>query len=127
MDAQLSWGNFYTGKNTALETSLGWNFTRRINFSADWERNYIQIGNTDFTTNEIGGRFEYAFSNVLVSSLFGQWNNEDEKVLLNFRVNWIPQSGSYFYFVINQEYATANGVKLINTTVLSKLVWLFAR
>jgi len=45
---------------------------------------------------------------------------------LLYRINWIPKIGSYFYFIINQEYDTNNGVNLGRTTIPGKLIWRFA-
>ncbi len=94
--------------------------------SLDWQRNYIQLPQESFTTNEIGGRIDYAFNPKLQTSMFAQWNNENENILLNYRINWIPKVGSYFYFVINQELSTETKIKLERTTILGKLIWRFA-
>ena len=125
-ELQYSWGDFYNGRRNEFEVNLGLNIHEQLNLSADWERNYIKIDDKSFTTDEIGGRLEYAFSPRLTTSLFNQWNNEDDEIILNFRVNWIPKSGSFFYFVVNQEYTTDGKIAVQNTTVLSKLTWLFS-
>ncbi len=126
-NSQYSWGNFYTGQRRELEFSLGWNLHKKLNVSADWDRNEIKLNQNKFTTDELGGRIEYAFNPMLYTSFFGQWNNEDDEVILNFRLNWLPAAGSYFYFVVNQEYSTANSkISLQNTTIISKLIWRFA-
>lgn len=50
-----------------------------------------------------------------------------KEILLNYRINWIPKIGSFFYFVINQNISTeGDKLKLTRTTVLAKLVWRFA-
>ena len=78
-------------------------------------------------TDEVGGRVIYAYNPKLNTSLFGQWNNEDDEILLNYRINWIPKIGSDFYFVINQVIETGNNtLKLAQTTILAKLIWRFA-
>jgi len=65
--------------------------------------------------------------NMLNTSLFGQWNNEDEEILLNSRIHWIPKIGSDFYFVINQVIETGNNtLKLAQTTIVAKLILRFA-
>jgi hypothetical protein len=59
--------------------------------------------------------------------LFGQWNSEDDEVLLNFRVNWIPKIGSDFYFVVNQVIETGDDtIRFTEITILAKLIWRFA-
>ena len=92
----------------------------------DWQRNFIQLPEKSLNTDELGGRIDYAFNPKLQTSIFAQWNNEDDVVLVNYRINWIPKIGSFFYFVINQAYDTNNGIKLERTTVLGKLIWRFA-
>ena len=92
----------------------------------DWQRSYIQLPEKSFITDELGGRVDYAFNPKLQTSLFAQWNNEDDDILVNYRINWIPKIGSFFYFVINQEYNTDNGISIERTTIIGKLIWRFA-
>ena len=120
-------GTFYTGKRTRLSTAVNLNLNRHWNLNAEWSRNYLHFTELDLITDEVGGRVIYAYNPKLNTSLFGQWNNEDDEVLLNFRINWIPKIGSDFYFVVNQVIETAgNSLKLTETTVLAKLIWRFA-
>ncbi len=122
----ISTGDFYTGKRFKLFTFLGVSINKHFRFSVTWNHNDISFPGTQFSTNEFGGRFTYSFNPKLLTSLFGQWNSKDEEIILNYRVNWIPKIGSYFYFVINQTISTANNkFTLENTTVLSKLIWFF--
>ncbi len=77
--------------------------------------------------HETGGRIEYAFNPKLNTGFYGQWNNEDEEILLNLRVNWIPKIGSDFYLAINQSIDLSDShFKFNDFAVLSKLVWRFA-
>lgn len=118
-------GEFYTGDRQELELSTSFNFNKHLNVSLDWQRNYIQISQQSFITDELGGRVDYAFNPKLETSVFAQWNNEDDNLLVNYRMNWIPKIGSYFYFVVNQEFDTNHGIKLKRTTILGKLIWRF--
>ena len=120
-------GEFYTGKRTRLSTEVNLNINNHWNLSAEWSRNYLYFDDLDFVTDEVGGRVIYAYNPKLNTSLFGQWNNEDDEILLNYRINWIPKIGSDFYFVINQVIETGNNtLKLAQTTILAKLIWRFA-
>ena len=126
-DIFLNWGSFYTGNRTRLSTSGNLNINRHWNLSAEWSRNYLDFDELDFVTDEVGGRVIYAYNPKLNTSLFGQWNNEDNEILLNYRINWIPKIGSDFYFVINQVIETGNNTwKLTQTTIVAKLIWRFA-
>jgi len=120
-------GTFYTGRRTRLSTEANLNLNRHWNVSAEWSRNYLYFTELDFITDEISGKVIYAYSPKLNTSLFGQFNNEDEEILLNFRINWIPKIGSDFYFVVNQLIDTRdNSFKFVETTILAKLIWRFA-
>ena len=50
----------------------------------------------------LGARADFAFTPTLFGAVSGQWNNEDEEVILNFRLNWSPRPGSDLFLVINQ-------------------------
>ena len=123
----INWGDFYTGRRTRLSTAANYNVNKHWNLSAEWSRNYLYFDILDFITDEVGGRVIYAYNPKLNTSLYGQWNNEDDEILFNFRINWIPKIGSDFYFVVNQVVDTkGNGFRFTRTTILAKLIWRFA-
>jgi len=123
--SSINIGEFYTGSRQEYELYTSFNFNKHLNIGIDWQRNYVKLPQNSFTTDEIGGRIDYAFNTKLQTSLFSQWNNEDKNILLNYRINWIPKIGSFFYFVINQELSTKQGIKLERTTIIGKLIWRF--
>lgn len=98
---------------------------KQLNFNIDWRRNFVQLPEKDFSTDEIDGQVDHAFNPKLNSSIYAQWNTEDDDILVNYRINWIPKIGSWFYFVVNQEFDTSDGVKLGRTTIMGKLIWRF--
>lgn len=124
---ETSWGGYYSGDRTSSVVMLQLNLNKHLNVSADYEWNNLEFPEGNFTTHETGGKVEYAFNPKLFTSLYGQWNNEDEEILLNFRLSWIPKIGSDFYLAVNQKISTAGSkLKVEDTVVLSKLVWRFA-
>ncbi len=125
IDAAINIGDFYTGKRQEYQFVTNFNINKHLNLSIDWQHNYLQLPQERFTTNELGGRIDYAFNPKLLTGIFAQWNNEEETILVNYRINWIPKIGSYFYFVVNQEVDTQNGLSLERTTVIGKLIWRF--
>lgn len=118
--------SFVTNPNGAMADSwLGGDSGNSYN--TDWNYNNLDLPGGVLKVHEIGGRIDYALNPHLNSSLFAQWNNESEEILLNYRINWIPKIGSYFYFVVNQNISTHdNQIKLTRTTILGKLIWRFA-
>ena len=125
-DLAINVGEFYTGDRQRFKINTYFNINKHMNFNIDWQRNYVQLPEESLVTDEIGGRIDYAFNPKLQSSIYGQWNSQDETILVNYRINWIPKIGSYFYFVVNQEFDTNGGIKIKRTTILGKLIWRFA-
>jgi len=120
-------GQFYTGHRQEYAFFAKLNLGKHFNLGIDWTKNFISMPNKSFPVDEIGARIDYAYNPKLNASVFAQWNSQDNEVLLNYRINWIPKIGSFFYFVINQNVNTENNkLKLTRTTILAKLVWRFA-
>lgn len=125
-DFQINYEGFYDGKRTSTQWGMNINVNKHMNFNFNWNRNYIEFSKEKFVVHELGGKIVYALNPKLNTSLFGQWNNEDKEIILNYRVNWIPKIGSNFYFVINQLLDHETGrYKLKKTTLLVKFVWRF--
>ncbi len=123
---EVQWGDFYTGKRTEWYLGTVFHINNNISLRSSVAQNYITLPEGTFTINEFEGRIDMAISPDLFGTVFGQWNNEDEEVLLNFRVNWIPTPGTNLFFVVNQGFDTFGGSwRSTNTTVLTKLIWRF--
>ena len=122
--AQVNWGDFYSGSSLSPYVGAGWSITKSFSLNGNWHRNIIAINNSKLTTDEVGGSVSYSFNPKLFSNIYAQWNNEENLVVLNYRVNWIPKIGSNVYFVINQLVSTEGG-KFRNTdlAILAKFVW----
>lgn len=124
--AGVNWGDFYDGTRTAWAAGLVWRMNKYFSLSCDHQQNRIALPGGRFRLNESGGRADFALHPRLFGALFAQWNDEDDEMRLNFRVNWIPKPGADFFFVINQAVDTSHDRWLVtNTTVLTKLVWHF--
>ncbi len=121
---EMGWGEFYLGKQLSISTSGRWKVSKHLTVRGDYEHNRITFGDDSFLVDEVGARADFAFTPTLFGAVSGQWNNEDEEVILNFRVNWIPRPGSDLFLVINQQAETwQSRWNPTHTAVLSKLVW----
>ncbi len=126
LSGRVSGGGFYTGKRTSLSTGLTFNISKHWGLYTLWGRNYVNLPEGHFITDEVASRIQYAYNPKLNTSLFGQWNTEGQDILLNFRINWIPKIGTDFYFVVNQSISTIDHKFTIErTTVIGKLIWRF--
>jgi len=123
----FDFGEFYTGKNTKTYFNFKWYPSKHFNISTDWIRNDVRLAEGNFITNEIGSRLEYAFTPKLLNSIYSQWNNYSQEVLLNYRIHWIPKVGSDFYLAVNQKIKTENNCfKFTDFALLAKIIWRFA-
>ena len=122
----VNWGDFYDGKRIEWFVRSTFQVNKHLSLSTDFSQNDIDLPGGHFIVNEFGGRINLAINPDLFGSVFGQWNNDENELLLNFRVNWIPQPGKNFYFVVNQAFdATGGRWQTTATTVLTKLIWRF--
>lgn len=122
----VNWGNFYNGSRTEWAGRFGWRLNKHLSLSADYRHDDISLPAGDFAVNEVSGRIRFAFNPDLFGSLFAQWNNEDNEILLNLRLNWIPTPGTDFFLVVNQSYDTHHDAwRMTKTTMLTKLIWRF--
>ena len=120
------WGDYYNGKSTEWFIEGTAKLNNHISISSDFTQNRITLPTGNFTVNEFGGRANLAISPDLFGSIYVQWNNDDQLMLVNFRVNWIPTPGTDFYVVINQNVDThSSHLNVTHTTVLTKFIWRF--
>jgi hypothetical protein len=125
---EFSTGGYYTGNRLQNEVYLKLNVNKHLNLSVDYAWNRLDFGDGSFTTRETGGRIDYAFTPKLYTSLYSQWNNEDEEIVMNFRLTWIPKVGSDFYLAVNHTVDTGRPTwRRVDTAILAKFVFRLAR
>jgi hypothetical protein len=128
IDANFSWGGFYTGRITKLGSSVGINVNKHLNFKTDYILNKIHLPEGNVTTHELAEYINYAFNPRLDISVFGQWNSLDDLLLGNFRLHWIPNIGSDLYVVYNRGYEDLKHFSFMRPQTsagAAKLVWRF--
>jgi hypothetical protein len=104
-----------------------WKVNKHLTLQGDFEHNRVAFGGEAAKVQEAGARADFAFSPTLFGAVSGQWNNEDDEGIFNFRLNWIPRPGSDLFVVINQQSETWDSRwNPVQTTVLTKLVWRIA-
>ncbi len=124
---EINEGGFYLGRR--LEATLGarWKAGKHLGLSGEYVHNRITFEERRFRVDEATGRLDLALTPNLFGALAGQWNSEDREIILNFRLNWIPQPGSDLFLVINQSADSGDRFWVpTRTTVVSKLVWRLA-
>ncbi len=128
-DAAVNWGEFYDGFSTEWEADLAWKMNRHFGTSLAYQRTDIRLPAGRFAIDEVVGRMNFSVTPKLFGSIFAQWNNDDDEVLFNLRVTWIPKPGANLYFVLNQFGDTLNPrgrIQMNKTVAMIKFVWYFS-
>ncbi len=128
IDANYGWGGFYTGRISILESALGINISKHLNFKTGYTLNKVKLPQGDVTTNELAEYVNYAFNPLFDIATFVQWNSLDDLLLGNFRLHWIPNIGSDLYVVYNRGYDDLKHFSFMrpnSSAGAAKLVWRF--
>ena len=99
LNMNTSWGDFYNGTMDSFRSGLTLKLNMHYSVSADMRYNNITIGDTKMITREYGSRVIVNFTSRISANTFVQYNNETEKVNVNFRFHYIPKVGSDIYIV----------------------------
>jgi hypothetical protein len=123
----VNWGKFYDGSSTEWEAQLAWKPGRHFSASAAYQRTDIRLPAGAFAIDEVLSRLNFSLTPRLYGSVFGQWNNDDDEILFNFRVTWIPKPGAVLYFVFNQfgDTLDPHAWRMNKTVAMVKFVWYF--
>jgi hypothetical protein len=127
--AGLNWGKFYNGTSTEWDTELTWKMNRYYGLSLSYKRIDIRLPDGGFAIDEVVGRMNFSVNPKLYGAVFAQWNNDESKILFNFRITWIPKPGASLYFVLNQFSDTPDLLgkwRPFKTAAMLKFVWYFS-
>jgi len=119
-------GKYYDADYLNLHGFWAYNFNANLNVNASYSLNKLTKNSNEFVDHKITTRIDYSFNPKLGSSLYAQYSDYYDEILINFRINWIPIVGSDLYFVVNQSFSRTNPKwTLENTTIISKFIWRF--
>ncbi len=90
MGAGLNWGKFYMGSSVEWDTNLAWKPTRYYGLSLSYKRTDIRLPEGGLAIDEVVTRMTVSVTPKLFGAVFAQWNNDENKILFNLRVTWIP-------------------------------------
>ena len=98
-------GQFYGGTRVRTFGSVVWTPSPRFRTSINYNVQQIELPQGNFTTRIVSSGFDVVFSPRLSWTNLIQYDNVSDVVGVNIRLNWIPQAGRAFYFVINHNVA----------------------
>ena len=111
------WGTLYDGKVNTAAALIGVNINKHLNLTEQFEYNQLNINSKPDNIQQLISSINYAFTTKLDFSLLGQYNSQEDQLLTNFRVHWIPEIGSDFYFVFNNGYDPVKRADYLRPTI----------
>jgi hypothetical protein len=96
-------GEFYSGTRSRIFGNFMWTPSPKFSTNFGYNLNYVELpyGLQKFTTRIITTSVDWVFSSKLSWTNLIQYDNVSEIMGLNIRLNWIPEAGREFFFVIN--------------------------
>ncbi|MGQ0646539.1 MAG: DUF5916 domain-containing protein [Gemmatimonadaceae bacterium] len=94
-------GEFYDGRAVEWSTAIGIRREPHVLLTGEYEQSRITRGAQSFTASTARLRADYAVSPRLNTTVFGQYDNESERLTFNARVRWTRSPGSDLYVVWN--------------------------
>ena len=101
-EAEVSWGEFYSGTRRELQLSLTVKPTHHIRASVEYGRNRVELREGTFTTELVSVRGDYNFSPNLSWANLVQYDSESQLLGVQSRFRWIIRPGSDLFLVINR-------------------------
>jgi hypothetical protein len=124
MTGNTSWGEFWSGDNTAMTVGMNVRPNYHLNVDLSYSRNQVTLPNGEFTTGLVGARLLYGFTPRAFFNAFLQYNADTHQVSSNLRFNFTHHPLSDLYLVYNDRRDTTTG-DLLERAVIIKLTNLF--
>ncbi len=124
-EVKLSWGGFYNGKLTTLESSLRFAPIPHIAFSTQYTGNYFNEVGIDEVTQKvhlISGGIQLAANPWILFSGFYQYNSFDRLARVNLRFSWQFSPLSFLHIVFNENQFS--DLQLTDQSTISKLSYM---
>ncbi len=121
-------GSFYDGTSVRTFGNLTWAPSPRFRTTASFNINDIELPQGKFKTKVLSTGFDIVFSSKLSWTNLIQYDNVSEVAGVNVRLNWIPQAGREFFFVINhnlEDLDRDNRFHSMTADVVAKMSYTF--
>jgi hypothetical protein len=118
-------GGFYNGNRLQGSNGLTLRLNKHVRLNTDWNYNSVELPDGAFTVNVLRQRVDVGLSPNLFWNNFVQYNDSDDLMSINSRLNWIYKPGADLFLVYNQEWETGNGSIPADRAIILKFTYLF--
>jgi hypothetical protein len=102
VQADVSWGEFYTGTRRDVALSITFKPTHHVRTSLEVGRNEVTLAEGAFTTQVFTARADYNFSPNTSWANLVQYDTESRLLGVQSRFRWIIRPGSDLFLVLNR-------------------------
>ncbi len=120
-----NFGDFYTGKRKEFVLEGRIKISRVFSLNIDYSYNDISLANGKFKTYEPAVWINFNPTTNFFTSAFLQYNNEDNELVANVRIHFIPKAKSHVYLVYSEILQTENRLISKKRTILLKIAYNF--
>jgi len=121
-------GEFYSGTRTRMQGNVTWTPSPHFRTTFGVNLNDIELPEGNFTARIVTTGFDIVFSSRLSWTNLIQYDNVSEIMGVNLRLNWIPEAGREFFFVINhnlEDFDRDNTFHTSTSDMVAKLSYTF--
>ncbi len=98
----LRTGEFYSGTKRELSAGGSVRYSKNLQASVTWGRNFVDLVEGEFTTDLVGARVDASFSPRMFLQSFVQYNTAARTLSTNIRYRFIHHPLSDFFIVYNE-------------------------
>jgi len=123
-------GEYFDGDRVQSNVTSTWRPSKFLRSETSWNRASIELPAGAFETNVVRQRLAAALSPDLSLSALLQYNDVDEELGLNLRLNWIYRPGADLFVVYNQSWSAPDGLSgldRLDRRLTVKFTYLFQR
>ena len=99
-EVEFEWGDFYSGRNAALNLSAAWRASPHLLLEGNYELNRISLHEGDFSTHLWRTRISVPFTPRVTADAFVQWNSLDEEMSTQLRFHLLYGRDSNLFVVL---------------------------
>lgn len=99
-EAEVEWGGFYSGHNTAINLSAAWRASPHLLLEGNYELNRISLREGEFSTHLWRTRISVPFTPSITTDAFLQWNSLDEELITQLRFHLLYGRDSNLFVVL---------------------------
>ncbi len=125
---RYQWGGFFSGDRRTVDVRGNLTLSSHLALLPSYQRNTVDLPEGDFVTNLAGLRVNLTPANNFIVNAFLQYNDTNDRVSTNLRLDYIYRPGSDLFVVYNETRdLLGTGIPIQDRQLVVKLTYLWRR